>query len=164
VCNDGLARGRARCPLHHSMLRDMRGLCQTRCLNSAGGQHGAPPSARPAQQPSADLNAQGACSAVLEARWFMRRVRMACACIPGCGLTLEFTRGTQTAKPAVARRVQRRVSPWSGTLSMQNSVLRGMRRLCQTRCLDSDERQHRPPRSARTAERLGAGLTSQGAC
>jgi hypothetical protein len=32
--------------------------------------------------------------------------------ILSCCLTFEFTRGQQTAKPGVERRVQRRVSPW----------------------------------------------------
>jgi hypothetical protein len=43
-------------------------------------------------------------------------------CISGCGLTFELTRGLQTAKPAVALRVQRRVRRHDSTsLAASNS-------------------------------------------
>ena len=58
---------------------------------------------------NASWTAEGARSTWPVARLLTRRVGMRETCVPGCGLTLEFTCWRKRAKPAVASQVQRRV-------------------------------------------------------
>jgi hypothetical protein len=95
---------------------------------------------------------QGARSALRGPRWFARRGCLTVTCISGCGLTFEFTRVRKRAKPAVALRVQRRVSPHGALPRMRANWERAELRQ-QTPCRRKEGKQPHPTGKAQTSRR-----------